>query len=236
MSNTTRWFGDGMGTVVRSLTAPLRLPSSARAAPAAIAATARTNAESVNQHLRIMVGPSLSIVVDVVDDGQSVWVVAYAGDRRDLPARTQIDHEDRAAGRSGGRLPGASGHDGVPAVGSHRGPLRARRLTVGTDEGDPLLGARLVTQRLRQVHDRNVVGAEIGHHDAPAVGRPGDREWSRPGAGVVGADLDASGLGVGRTLSGAVDVDDRDRVAFEIHPIALSSRHRDELAVWTGLD
>src|SRR3989449_9997371 len=130
MSNTARWFGEGIGTVVRSLTAPPRLPSSARAAPAPAAAKATTIRERVNQHLRIMVGPSFSVVADAVDDGQPIRIVSDAGDRRDLAVRTEIDHEDRAAGRGRRSLPGAAGHHGVAAVGPDRDSLLSRRLAV----------------------------------------------------------------------------------------------------------
>src|SRR5256885_8568244 len=109
MSKTTRWLGcvavDGIGTVVRSLTAPpLPRRSPARAAEAPIVVTRQT--DSVNQHFRVMGYSSFSIFVDVVDDGQAVRIVADSGDRRDLLARTEIDDEDGAARGSGRSLPG----------------------------------------------------------------------------------------------------------------------------------
>src|SRR3954469_14190957 len=111
--------------VLRSRTAPpLRRPSPARAAGAPIATA--TNSASVKQHFLVIGNSSFSIVVDVVDDGQAIGIVADSGDRRDLLARTQIDHEDGAARGSGGRVPGATGYHGVPAVGRHRGAFRAR--------------------------------------------------------------------------------------------------------------
>src|SRR5437667_9217231 len=137
MSNTTRWFGEGIGTVVRSLTAPPRPPSSARAAPAPAAAKATTIRERMNQHLRIMVGPSFSVVAEAVDDGQPIRIVADAGDRRDLAVRTEIVDEDRAAGQGCRSLPGAAGHHGVAAVGRDRDSLRSRRLACRAHERDP---------------------------------------------------------------------------------------------------
>src|SRR5712671_4418406 len=136
MSKTTRWFGcagvEGIGTVVRSSTA--RLPSSARAPPAPTAAKVAPNTESVNQQFRFMGRPSLSIVVDVVDDGQAVRIVANSGHRRDLLVRTEIDDEDRPAGRRGRGLARTARDDGVPAVGGHRGALRPGVETVAPGE------------------------------------------------------------------------------------------------------
>src|SRR5258705_11668797 len=168
MSNTTRWFGEGIGTVVRSLTAPPRLPSSARAVPAPAAAKATTIRENMNQPLGIMVGSSFSVVADAVDDGQPIRIVADASDRRDLAARTEIDHEDRPAGRNRRSLAGAAGHHGVAAVGRHGDSLRSRRLAVRAHERDPCDFAIEPVdggEGPAEIHDRYVVGPEIGHHD-----------------------------------------------------------------------
>ena len=52
-----------------------------------------------------------------------------------------------------------------------------------------ILGARRVGERPAEIDDRDVVGAVVRHHDAPAVRRPRDRERPRRDRGIVGPHL-----------------------------------------------
>ena len=86
------------------------------------------------------------------------------------------------------------------------------------------------------VDDRHIVRSIVGHDDLPSIGCPGDRERACLAVGVVCADADTRHLSVRRSHAGAVDIDDRDRVPFEVDVGSLAGGNGDESSVGAGFD
>src|SRR5215467_690731 len=161
-----------------------------------------------------------SSVPAVLQNGNSIWVVADARHGRHDRPRAKIDHPYRAARGGGGSKTRPARDDRVAPVGSYRRALGISRAldTVrihGPGHRNPGdLGTWIVRQREAQVDDRNVIRAIVRDNNLPSVWRPRDRERSRLAVGIVRPDANARGLGARHSQSGLVDVDDRDRVAF----------------------
>src|SRR3989442_3972873 len=167
-----------------------------------------------------MCGSGVSILI--LEDGQAIRIIADPRHGRDDGARTKVDHPHRPARRGVGSEARPAGDDRVASVQRDRGALRAARadLTIrirrtgARNAGD--FRAWLMGESLAQVDDRHIVRAVIRDDDLASVGRPGERERPCLPVGIVGPDAHAGRLGAGRAGAGAIHVDDRDAVAFEV--------------------
>src|SRR5260221_6767855 len=180
--------------------------------------------------------PSFSVLIPL-DQGQAVRVVADAGDGRDDRARAQVDDPHRPTRRSGGVETRPAGNHRVASVRSDRRALGAARKPIRTGNGNTRdFRARVMGEGPAEIDDRYVVRPVVRHDDLPPVGGPGERERPRLAGGIVRAHPHAGELRGVRGPSGEIDVDDGDRVPFEIDISPFPRGNGDQFAVRARLD
>src|SRR6266850_6164478 len=169
-------------------------------------------------------------LIILLEDGQAIRIIADTRHGRDDGAPMKVDHPHRPARRGVGSEARPAGNDRIASVRRDRGALRAAWADLAicvyrtSDRNARNFRAWIMGESLAQVDDRHIVRAVIRDDDLASFWRPGDRERTYLPVGIVGPDPDASRFGAGRAGAGAIHVDDRDAVAFEVGLSALDRK------------